>query len=204
VTDLRKLRQQVRAQRRQLHPREHARRSAAAAAQLRRHRLFRSARSVACYLANDGELDLDAVIQLCWALGKRVYLPVLSRIHHNHLHFLPCAPGEALVLNRYGIAEPRLRPRRMLSASQLDLVLLPLVGFDARGNRLGMGGGYYDRTFGFLRGRRRWRKPHLVGVGFDFQQVEQHGVEGLTRQPWDVPLEGVLSESGLRLFRRAG
>lgn len=194
------LRQRLRSQRRALDGREHAHKSAAAVVHLQNHRLFRAARHVACYLANDGELDIDELILRCWQQGKTVYLPVLSRIHHNHLHFLPFHAGDKLVLNRFGIQEPRLRPRGMVSIDRLDLVLTPLVGFDARGNRLGMGGGFYDRTFGFLRHRRCWRKPHLMGVGFDFQQVESQGEDCLSQQPWDVPLTGVVSESGVRLF----
>lgn len=200
MTDLRQLRQQLRTQRRELDGREHVHMSAAAIVHLQAHRLFRAARHVACYLANDGELDVEELILRCWDQGKSVYLPVLSQIHHNRLHFLPFHPGEKLVLNRFGIQEPRLRPRCMVPAARLDLVLTPLVGFDAQGNRLGMGGGFYDRTFSFLRQRHCWRKPHLLGVGFDFQQVETQGVDCLPRQPWDVPLKGVASETGVRLF----
>jgi 5-formyltetrahydrofolate cyclo-ligase len=130
VTDLLALRQKLRTQRRTLDSDKQFR--------------FRAAQHIACYLPNDGELDMTSLIDQAWAMGKTVYLPVLSSIHRNHLHFLPYWPDDELVCNRYGIPEPVIRSRRMVDLKRLDLVLLPLVGFDFRGNRLGMGGGFYD------------------------------------------------------------
>lgn len=204
MTDLHELRQQLRAQRRGLDAREHARLSDAATAHLLRHRLFRAARHIACYLPNDGEPDLSEFILRCWNIGKTVYLPVLSHIHHNRLLFLPFHAGDRLVENRFGIPEPVLRPRSRVSLTSLDLVLTPLVGFDAQGNRLGMGGGFYDRSFAFLRHRRYWKKPHLLGMAFDCQQVDRQGASGLCRQPWDVPLKAVVTESGVKRFNVTG
>ena len=83
----------------------------------------------------------------------------------------------------------------MIDIRRLDLVLMPLVGFDSTGSRLGMGGGFYDRSFAFLRRRQKWRKPNLIGAAFDCQKVEQ--IDG---QSWDVPLSGVMTESGVELF----
>lgn len=182
--------------------REHAQCSAKAGFHLTRHRLFQSARHIAAYLPNDAELDPTDIMLKAWEMGKTVYLPVLSRHHHNHLHFLPYAPGDELLPNRFGIPEPVSRGRRMVRLQRLDLVLTPLVGFDAQGNRLGMGGGFYDRSFAFLRRRQYWRKPRLLGMAFDRQEVAPPS--GLTRQPWDVPLDGVVTESGLSLFKCGG
>jgi 5-formyltetrahydrofolate cyclo-ligase len=187
--------------------REHARCSSEAAFYLTRHRLFRSARHIACYLPSDAELDPTAVMTKAWAMGKIVYLPVLSIHHHNHLHFLPYAPGDELLPNRFGIPEPVSRGRGMVKLSHLDLVLTPLVGFDRQGNRLGMGGGFYDRSFAFLRRRQSWRKPRLLGLAFDLQEVNSQMADqaggGLARQAWDVPLDGVVTESGVKIVRRA-
>jgi 5-formyltetrahydrofolate cyclo-ligase len=80
-------------------------------------------------------------------------------------------------------------------AQELDLILMPLVGFDDRGNRLGMGGGFYDRSLEFLRHRQHWRKPHLLGIAYDFQRVN-----GLTADPWDVPLQGVITDQAVYLY----
>lgn len=195
MADLLALRQKLRTQRRALDDYKHLHLSQSAVRHLLRHRVFRSARHVACYLPNDGELDITALIDQAWAMGKTIYLPVLSPIHRNHLHFLPFRPDDELVCNRFGIPEPVVRSRRMVDLKRLDLVLTPLVGFDSRGNRLGMGGGFYDRSFAFLRRRRHWFKPGLLGVAYDFQEVKK-----LECNNWDIPLHGVATETGVRLF----
>lgn len=195
MTDLAALRQQLRSSRRALSDEERARRSQEAVQKLTHHRLFLTARHIACYLPNDGELDLTYLISQAWTMGKSVYLPVLSLHHRNHLHFLSYKPNEELVTNRFGIPEPVMRPHNMIDIRRLDLVLMPLVGFDSTGSRLGMGGGFYDRSFAFLRRRQKWRKPNLIGAAFDCQKVEQ--IDG---QSWDVPLSGVMTESGVELF----
>jgi 5-formyltetrahydrofolate cyclo-ligase len=195
VTDYSALRQQLRASRRALDDEERALRSQQAIQKLAHHRLFLAARHIACYLPNDGELDLTYLISQAWTMGKSIYLPVLSIHHRNHLHFLSYRRDDELVTNRFGIPEPVLHRRNMIDIKCLDLVLMPLVGFDSNGNRLGMGGGFYDRSFAFLRRRQKWRKPSLIGAAYDFQEVER-----LKRNSWDVPLAGVMTETGLRLF----
>jgi 5-formyltetrahydrofolate cyclo-ligase len=198
VTDLTAVRQQLRARRQALNKRERTCLSTQAVRQLVRHRLFWSAQHIGCYLPNDGELDLTSLLTQARAMGKTVYLPVLGTTHRNHLHFLPYTPGEILTPNRFDIPEPVVVSRKHIPLTRLDLILMPLVGFDARGNRLGMGGGFYDRTLAFLRQRCHWRKPRLLGVAYDFQQLA-----ALSRHPWDVPMEGVVTESGVRLFNAA-
>jgi 5-formyltetrahydrofolate cyclo-ligase len=195
VADLLALRRQLRTQRQTLDDDKQFHLSQRAVQQLASHRFFRSAQHIACYLPNDGELDVTPLIDQAWAMGKTIYLPVLSSIHRNHLHFLPYRPDDELVCNRFGIPEPVVRSRRMVDLKRLDLVLLPLVGFDAKGNRLGMGGGFYDRSFAFLRRRKGWFKPGLLGVAYDFQEVKSFKCN-----PWDVPLNGVVTETGIRLF----
>jgi 5-formyltetrahydrofolate cyclo-ligase len=99
-----------------------------------------------------------------------------------------------LVKNRYGIDEPAYAPATVMRAAMLDIVLLPLVGFDLEGNRLGMGKGYYDRTF--AASRTRWRCPKLLGIAHGLQEVAQ-----LPRAAWDVPLDGIVTERGLVWWR---
>ena len=89
--------------------------------------------------------------------------------------------------NAYGIAEPT--GRVLINPRRLDLVLTPLVAFDAYGTRLGMGGGHYDRSFHFLLHRRHWLRPKLIGVGYRFQQVPV-----IRRQPWDIPLWAAVTD----------
>ncbi len=185
------LRREMRTRRRGLTDAQRTQLSEYTAACFRRHRLFHHARRVAAYLPNDGELDPMPLMALAWAMGKQVYLPVLSHLRSDHLLFVPYAPGDALRENRFGIPEPVVSLRHMVDLKALDLVLMPLVAFDGQGNRLGMGGGFYDRSFAFLRSRRHWLKPHLVGMAYDFQRVDC-----LQHQPWDVPLQGVVTEKG--------
>jgi 5-formyltetrahydrofolate cyclo-ligase len=188
-------RRQLRAQRRSLDPREREQRSAALYRHLFNQPLFRNSHHIAVYLPSDGEVETTAIIDRAWEMGKRVYLPVLVPFLHNRLWFARYDADTPLVRNRFGIAEPRAVHRQRIVTHALDLVLTPLVGFDAEGNRLGMGGGFYDRSFGFLGRRRCWRKPRLVGLAYDFQQLRQ-----LPAQPWDVPLTAVVTDAGWHEF----
>jgi 5-formyltetrahydrofolate cyclo-ligase len=124
-------------------------------------------------------------------MRRRCYLPVLPR-RGRVMRFGRIAGKTPMQRNRYGIPEPV--DARPLRARQLDLLLMPLVGFDAQGYRLGMGGGYYDATLAFMRHRRWWRRPRLVGIAYECQRVET-----LPRDPWDMPLDAVLTEA--RLYR---
>ena len=131
---------------------------------------------VAGYWAMDGEIALNSwQVRLPRSL---VYcLPVLHT--DNSLRFAPWRPGEALVSNRFGIPEPDVDPAEALPAQALSLVVMPLVGFDARGHRLGMGGGWYDRSFAFRNAAAP--PPGLVGAGFNVQRVPH-----LDQEAWDV------------------
>ncbi|RMD80313.1 MAG: 5-formyltetrahydrofolate cyclo-ligase [Gammaproteobacteria bacterium] len=144
---------------------------------------------VAAYWPADGELEPWPLLERLPGL-RVLYLPVVRP--GGKLWFAPYGPGAACAANRYGIPEP-LAPA--VPVRVLDVVLLPLVAFDGQGHRLGMGGGYYDRTLAFLRHRRRRRRPRLVGLAYAFQEVA-----ALPAEPWDVPLDAVITEQGLRLF----
>jgi 5-formyltetrahydrofolate cyclo-ligase len=149
---------------------------------------------VAGYWATDGEIALHAwQLQLSPTL---VYcLPVLC--DDMRLRFAPWRPGGALIANRFGIPEPDVAPAELIDAGDMALVVVPLVGFDAFGHRLGMGGGWYDRSFAFRSAAgdaRRPAPPWLVGAAFAAQQVER-----IHAQPWDVGLDAVCTESGMFL-----
>jgi len=158
-------------------------------------RLFRVSQRIALYLPNGGEIDPQPLMERIWAAKKFCYLPILSRLRHDRLWFAPYTPDIPLTLNRFGIPEPSVPARRWVRAQELDLVLLPLVAFDMQGNRLGMGGGFYDKSLAFLRTRRVWRKPHLIGLAHDFQRVD-----ALETCAWDVPLQAVATDRTLYLF----
>lgn len=190
------IRRQMRRQRRGLSA--DARRAAARALarQVGGSALFRRSRHIAFYLPNDGEMDLTPLIERAWAMGKRCYLPVLSPTFHNRLWFAPYLPDTPLLPNRFGIPEPRRGWRSARPAWSLDLILTPLVAFDRHGNRLGMGGGFYDRTLAYLLRRYRWHKPRLLGIAYAFQQVER-----LPHAAWDVPLDGVATDTAIFSLR---
>lgn len=147
---------------------------------------FRRARHIGLYLAADGELDPLPALLRADRVKRALYLPVLPKHGDAVLHFVRWTPGEPLIPNRYGIGEPALQGRHLTPLWRLDLLLLPLVAFDAEGNRLGMGGGFYDRALDTL--KRRPSRPYLTGVAHDFQQVEV-----LPVAPWDYPLNDVIT-----------
>ena len=192
--DRQQLRQQIRARRRALTRQQQN----LAAQRLGRHfsrtSAFLRARRVAFYLASDGEISPTPLLELALKMGKRCYLPVLHPIRHNRLWFVRYRPGCAMTRNRFGIDEPhdKLNPR--VPAWSLDLVLLPLVAFDPQGGRLGMGGGFYDRSFAFKRRAPGTGKPRLIGLAHELQKVES-----LRLASWDIPLEAVATDS--RLYR---
>lgn len=104
-------------------------------------------------------------------------------------------PGDALAPNRFRIPEPIIRGGKRISLHAIDLLLTPLVAFDKTGTRVGMGGGYYDRTFAYLAKRTTWKKPKLLGLGYSFQEVNN-----LTRNFWDIPIYGVVTEKNLQIL----
>ncbi len=190
------IRRQIRRQRRALSSAAAHSASDALASQLGGTALFRRSDHIAFYLANDGEMDLTPLLERAWAMGKHCYLPVLSPAFHNRLWFAPYRPGTPLQHNRFRIPEPVIRWHEARPAWSIDLMLTPLVAFDGAGNRLGMGGGFYDRTLAYLLQRRHWRKPELIGIAYEFQKLEQ-----LPHAAWDVPLHGVATDRALYRFR---
>ena len=108
--------------------------------------VVKEAKHIALYLANNGELDLKPFIRWCWQQNKHLYLPVVHPFSKGNLLFLRYNPKSTMVINRYKIEEPKLDVREIKPIQQLDVMLTPLVAFDSTGARIGMGGGYYDRT----------------------------------------------------------
>jgi 5-formyltetrahydrofolate cyclo-ligase len=193
------LRSQLRAARRQLSPQQQHQATAAICRLLACNPRFRLARRIALYLANDGEVNLQPLLNYPVTTNKTAYLPLMSDVlrpwEPTRLLFQACDPRhEPLVKNHYGIAEPVYDQARLLPAAMLNLVLLPLVGFDSKGNRLGMGKGYYDRTFAHT--TQAWHKPVLLGVAHSCQEVDS-----LPAASWDVPLDGLVTERSLVWFR---
>jgi len=184
------LRKEMRQRRRALTPQQQARAERVLAKHLFADMRNRKCRRIAAYLANDGEVSTQAVIQDCWHRGVEVYLPVLNPLKKGHLLFVRYEPGSPMRDNRFGIAEPDPTRNKALPSRHLDLVLMPLVAFDDQGNRLGMGGGFYDRSFEFRRPDKQAspHKPRLIGLAHHCQRSVQLPIE-----PWDIPLSEIIA-----------
>lgn len=162
-------------------------------AQLRHWRPFNNAQHVAAYDAVGAELPTAAIQAHIQQSGKTLYLPTVPNQTTARLRFVPSDRNSNWRLNRYAIAEPvedQQHPAR--HPSFINLILMPLVSFDASGNRMGMGAGYYDRSLAFRQHRQHWRKPMLVGLAYACQQVD-----ALPAAPWDVPLDAIITEHGI-------
>ena len=191
--DTKTLRQKIRDQRRALSDAERDHAAFLLCERIAASRIFQRSKHIAFYLTNDGEIDLNLLIKHAWQQKKKVYLPVLAEPNTNRLWFIPYTPNTKLRNNRFGIPEPihssRTRLRKTLS---LDLILMPLVAFDEQGNRVGMGGGFYDRTLSFLNHRKYWHKPILLGIAYEFQKQNQ-----LKTNSWDIPLQAIATDTCL-------
>ncbi len=183
------LRRMLRNARRGLTPSEQRKAAQGLYRQLAQHPLFRRAKHISLYLPTDGEIDPRLLLRAAQRRGKATYLPVLSAWPRTKMVFQRVRPGEKLLPNRFRILEPRVNISRQRKVWALDLVLLPLVGFDDAGGRLGMGGGFYDRSLAYLARRQSWRKPTLLGLAHECQKVER-----LVQASWDVPLAGTVTD----------
>ena len=190
------IRRRIRAERRTLSDAQQAQHAERLFELLMNEPNFRRAKRIAGFIASDGELDPAPVLEHASQRNKQVFLPVLNRLYGNRLWFSPYTQQTKLILNRYNIPEPPLFPPQPIPTWSLDLVLTPLVAFDAHGNRTGMGGGYYDRTFAFLKRKGVRNRPKLLGIAHSFQQVQS-----LDTQRWDVPLVGIATENSVHWFR---
>lgn len=152
------------------------------------HPDLRRARHIAVYLPNDGEIDPSVYVSLARQRGLQFYLPVLHPIHAGRLVFSPFTDTTPLTPNRFGIPEPAFKGGLKRPPWAMDAVLFPLVGFDETGGRLGMGGGFYDRTFAFTRHRPRLA-PKLIGLAHECQKVSE-----LPTESWDVPLHSIVTD----------
>lgn len=181
------LRAEMRSARRQLDADAQAIAGRALCAQLTALPEYAAATRISAYFAVRGEIDMGPLIERAGAAGKQIYLPVLDG---DYLLFAPWAPGEPLEKRPLGLLEPAVPRSALIEPRELDLALVPLVAFDAAGNRLGMGGGYYDRSFAFLRDGAT--RPVFCGVAHERQRVA-----ALDAEAWDVPLHMVATDAGI-------
>ena len=189
---LTELRRELKRRRCQLPPDYRAQANARLAIRIRQLSVFRRARHIAAYIPNRGEADPLTSIQP--AQHQQIYLPVLHPFLPRKLIFAPWTATTRFQRNRYNIAEPDVAWQDCIRPGRLDLVLTPLLGFDDQANRLGMGGGYYDRTFAFRRYCDHWPRPYLLGIAFSEQQCDV-----LPITPRDIPLDAVVTPDALFL-----
>lgn len=196
--EVRDARRRLRALRLSLAPAERHAAEEAIAETLGRLKVFGPGRRVAVYLAMRGEVDLAPSLALAWRLRSQLYAPCIVNRRRREMAFVPLGRDVPTRAGAFGIEEPVAAASRRLPLLRFDAILVPVLGFDADGNRLGLGAGFYDRA---LRARRRsaaaWRRPRLVGIAFACQQVPR-----IEPSPWDVPLDLVVTEAGIIRPRR--
>lgn len=185
----RKLRKQLIKQRKAQPKQQQQEKSALIIKHLLSHARYRAAKHIAIYLPVNGEVDPTALCLKQQLPHQHFYLPVLSKLRHGEMDFVPWTQSTVFRPNQFNIPEPICPLNKTRPAKYLDLVIVPLLGFDASANRLGMGGGFYDRTFAFK--LNNTHRPALIGVAYAFQKLEK-----VSAQAWDVPLQACVTEYG--------
>jgi len=161
---------------------------------LRNFSPLQSAKRVGSYLDVNGEFPMAAINAMLLQQQKTLFFPKIEDFKNARMHFAQWTSSSRLKANKFEIPEivaPTLPHSRALP---LDLIFVPLLGFDNTGNRLGMGGGFYDR---YLANYTTTKKPFVLGVAYDIQRLAKLKVE-----PWDYPLDAILTETGIQRFRR--
>jgi 5-formyltetrahydrofolate cyclo-ligase len=192
----RTLRRELRAKRRSLSAADHDRKSKLAASAIARLPAFRAGARIAVYLPFDAEPDTAALLEAARKRRVRVYVPVVESVRHGRLRFLPLTGRTRR--GAFGISVPHARSvKAALAPRWFNLIVVPLVGVDGQGRRLGMGGGFYDRALGFRRFRHSWPGPRLVGLAFQCQRMDSVFAES-----HDVRLDAVATERGIQHFAK--
>lgn len=182
------LRKHFRLLRQGIDPDTKAKSEAALAQRFLQSSLYKNAKKIACYMAFKDELNIFSIITRIWDDKKSCYIPILiTKDDKIQLFFAEFKPEDALHTNRFGILEPSPQAER-IAIKDLDVILTPMIAFDRDFNRLGTGGGYYDKTFAVE------KDPPLIGVAYALQEADQ-----LPTDPWDKKLKGILTEKELIL-----
>lgn len=160
---------------------------------LRRFPHFQHSQHIAIYLTNDGEIDTSILIEDLKKRGKTLYLPIMKPCTKGHLSFMRWHSYTQMTKNRFKIAEPVVVKEDVIPPALLQLICMPLVAFDEQGNRLGMGGGFYDRSLAFM--ASKGNKPALLGLAYELQKIDN-----LPTEPWDIALDAIATDKKLYLF----
>lgn len=192
------VRQRNRQRRAQLSKRVKRQNNQAIVNQVKRLPSFLNAKNIAIYVDAQGEVETQTLIKFALKTKKRVFLPVLDPFNKRHMHFIRYTARSPLVKNRFKMLEPKLSLRGRMPKRCLSTVLCPLVAFDENCQRMGMGGGFYDRYFAFKNKQLgAKRPPKLVGLAYDFQKIEE-----IAAQPWDVAMHAIVSDKKVYLPRK--
>ena len=192
MTKIKEIRHHFRQMRQSFSPIEHTL-AAHALVENEPYHLQKVHQHIGLYLAYDGEIDPFFLRKAIWALGKYCYLPTIAT-DSKTLGFMPYTPNSEMKTNSFGINEPSVDENLVVKPECLDLVFVPLVAFHESGYRVGMGGGYYDRSFAFLKNGAK--KPFLIGLAYQAQKLTTDQMN-IVRQSWDIPMQAIVTEEGV-------
>ncbi|QCI20543.1 5-formyltetrahydrofolate cyclo-ligase [Buchnera aphidicola (Brachycaudus cardui)] len=153
--------------------------------------LIRKAKNIAVFLPFDGEINTYPFILKLWLNNQKVFLPIINSVHNKTLLFAHFTSKSILYCNQYKIFEPYFHTQDIISTSDLDVIIVPLVAFDKTGARLGMGGGFYDICL------KDWRKKNILPVGFAYNFQLVHNIP---KQYWDISLPVILTPDQISFF----
>jgi 5-formyltetrahydrofolate cyclo-ligase len=146
-----------------------------------------------------GEVDTTPIINAIWQANKSCYLPIINpQSNGDALCFRKYLPDDDLKKNKFNIPEPLYDENYIIHPDQLDVVIMPLVGFDENCNRIGYGGGFYDRTFAFKSTHKKTAldaKPVMIGIAYEIQKIAF-----FIPEKWDIPLYKIITEENI--YRR--
>ncbi len=191
-----KLRQQLRAARTSIQPTQRSQAAESLAIKAKQLDYYQTAKNLALYWPHDDEISTMPLLSQAIEEKKNCFLPVLLIDPRQKLAFASYSPETPLVKNRYGILEPELTFARLIGLMELDLIYVPLVGFDSQGRRLGRGGGFYDATFADFHKSSKSKWPKLVGLAYSCQHIDE-----VPADTWDWQLDAVVTESDVFVFK---
>jgi len=163
---------------------------------LRKLNVYRASKHVGIYLNSPSEIPTRALIAQNTQWQKSTYLPVITSTRNSQMRFAKITKDTRFIKNSLGIIEPVIAKSKLLPALNLDIIFLPLVGFDSDCNRLGMGKGFYDRFLQHRLTRKNFKRPILIGLAFAEQQVET-----VPTNHWDVPLDGIVTSAAKIIWK---
>ncbi len=192
--DLKSIRKQLRQKRRQLSCHEHRKAEQQVLIQLRTSVRFKTATKIGLYLHAFGEIHTQKMLELCFQQNKQVYLPMICNMNQRLVWVRVYAKqyfNRRFSHHPLGMKEPMAS--RGQPVSRLDLLIMPLLACDYLGTRIGMGGGFYDRTLSTAQ-----QSPYRLGLAHNFQYIETR----LDRQKWDQPLDELITPKKRYYFKR--